>query len=853
MNMPRTGRRARRHFATAAALALAASGALSACDGDNLWRRGDVTGPAPGQGGSGGDANPPTVAFVSPKQTDQLRIAVGDSVLVRVKVTDKEALGSLELAGFALRGSADLGTQQKVERFGTKSVAFDSVGGAVRDTTITRYLIATADTVSESPVYLVATVRDTAGTVRADTVTISIGGPQVRIASPADGTEVRAGVPLRIELSARERQDRIATIRLWSEGGGINADTTLRLSSLVASVDTAVTVVLPPTAQGTATLRAEVTTARGDHAAASPVALRILAPSGDAVPPTVRFSVSPPQRVEVGDSFSVTVTAADDVLLKNLGLSVLLLRRSGGVSDTLRATHYEATGVATRTFRFSLADLGQVEPRDTATLSLELTAFARDTANNCATATVPDTQQSGSCRAGTSGTTLGELPGGRFDVLLVRGQTVRLSASGTQLADLASDGTRVFVSNLGRNRVEVLPVGAREFGAPIAVGSEPWGLAISRDGSELLVANSGGTNISAISLASGTLRETRRIRTADVRLYDVAFDIKADTVTSVVMVDYSDRPQFLAQTSAGHILYSTKPTGARSDGTVRIVDPAKDQTYEFNRGSEIFAGYATRTEGKAILVNALDAAKVPGGQLAVCPRRVTAAQADPACVVDFPSQVSVALTALRAAGQTDTRLDLNRDLGSIGLTDTTFIAVSGDRSTVAFGEGAISPGRILHFRVQGSSLLGSGVQTQDLVGNAAERVIGLGLNADGSLGAARGNQVYFFDPTLRLEGIVQTGQPSGGVTLDPAHSTYPSTPTELRQAFVSGEENGLPFIDVVDTYTFQSLRRIFLRSPVTGSVKAVATGNASGLMFRVYAITEAGVLYLDIYDRDLAR
>ena len=51
----------------------------------------------------------------------------------------------------------------------------------------------------------------------------------------------------------------------------------------------------------------------------------------------------------------------------------------------------------------------------------------------------------------------------------------------------------------------------------------------------------------------------------------------------VTVFDYSDRPQFLAQASNGLLVYSTKPTPADTNGTVRIYDPRKLR-------SEIFTG-----------------------------------------------------------------------------------------------------------------------------------------------------------------------------------------------------------------------------------------------------------------------
>lgn len=61
------------------------------------------------------------------------------------------------------------------------------------------------------------------------------------------------------------------------------------------------------------------------------------------------------------------------------------------------------------------------------------------------------------------------------------------------------------------------------------------------------------------------------------------------------------------------------------------------------------------------------------------------------------------------------------------------------------------------------------------MGNAAERVIGLALKGDGTLGAARGERAYFFDDDLRLGGQTATGvgTPGGGIALHPLDENYP--------------------------------------------------------------------------------
>jgi hypothetical protein len=389
----------------------------------------------------------------------------------------------------------------------------------------------------------------------------------------------------------------------------------------------------------------------------------------------------------------------------------------------------------------------------------------------------------------------------------------------------------------------------------IAVGSRPWGLAFNRDRSLLYVANSGGTNISVVSPFMG--REVERIQTPNVKLYDVPIIAKkipdpygfmeTDSVeaffpTSVTRYDYSDRPQFIGVTQNENLIFSTLPTATARNGTLRI------HNREQNR-LEIVTDYAEeRLAMRLVIANADSAFLVPASPdnlIRVCPRPRSE---DPAIDAFLPAicmegPVNFVQEAIEFAGY-DTRFLYGMDIREVGLADTTFVAVSGDHSTIAFGEGARENGRVVTLtETLGHSgpLIRTG-EARDLVGNVAERVVGLSLNFNGSLGLARGREAYFFSTNLRLQGFVDTETGGGGVDM------HPDNPT-VRRAFVSGvQPNGLAFIDVMDTFHFQRVARIFLRDPVTGPVRAVRDAYGS---LKVYAVTQAGLVAIDVNADDL--
>lgn len=871
----------------APATALAVGLLLAACDGKNCFS----TPSGPGCGGTlppdstgnntVADTVAPTVSIELP--LDSAVVAVGDSVFVRVRVRDNRRLATLRLEGFALRGDPNLGTQTRVDRYDTKTVDLLGVGRVVTDTTILRYLLANSDSTPERRVRIVATAIDSAGRQSVDTAYINVGGPRIQIVSPASGTPVAAGSVINVRITAEDRIDLVRAISLRATGLPTPFGDTIRFATPRAFIDTVIVVPVPVTATGPVTLNASAISGSNLEANASPpVSIPITPPAADLTAPQVQFSFDVPVRLQRTDSVGIVLNAVDNNRVDSLGATVVVRYRSATtglmVADTQRLA--QQAPPASDTLYVRLASLTQLSATDTTSLAIELTAWATDPARNCGAAVSPGLLQSLECTAVGSFRFARDVAGRLSNTLVTRDNTIAFRGSLSDIyADITSDGSRVFVSNYSRNRVEVLPVAAPAFAsATIAVGSQPWGLTIGSraDGTPsdtLFVANSGGTNISVVGLSNPVLTESRRIFTANNLLYDVRYSTTADTVSRVFEIDYSDRPQFLGQVRTGQVLYSTKPTSTAPDGTVRIHDdskilyvPARDDTDPIsegatNRGPEIFIRYAERRENFATVVNALDAGKAGGllgGQLVVCPRPISPSQpSNLGCYSGYVSEVAFSMDSLRSLGLTDTRVDLNTDATTIALSDTTFVAVAGNHAAVAFGEGAVDIGRILYFASRpGGALVGTTRQTRDLIGNAAERVIGLGLNFDGSLGVARGTQVYYFNNELRLQGTVESGAPTGGSAMHPLNSGYPANDGR-RISFSSGiEAGGAPFVDVLDTYSFRRLRRLYIRDSVTGAliVVPVQPGDPEAGVYalRIFALTENGVIRIGLTAADLS-
>ena len=124
-----------------------------------------------------------------------------------------------------------------------------------------------------------------------------------------------------------------------------------------------------------------------------------------------------------------------------------------------------------------------------------------------------------------------------------------VAVCGAPLTDVVIGGNRAYASNPAHNQIEVVSLGTRALEAPIPVGSQPKGLALSPDRSTLYVANTGAEDVSVVDLA--TRREVRRISVAAPRYGPV------------------DRPSSIAVANNGTALLTT--TALLPNGDTRLL------------------------------------------------------------------------------------------------------------------------------------------------------------------------------------------------------------------------------------------------------------------------------------------
>lgn len=183
------------------AAAMGTMSVVAGCGGTNLFSVSSVS----GGGGTATGAQAPVVQILTPPSDTVL--SVGDSVFVRAQLTaGAAAVTSARMYGFSHRGVDSLGTGQDVPRYTEKDITF---AAAVADTTVVRYLAATADTTHET-VYLVVEATDSAGNTGADTITVSVGG-LTPVASLWSSRQVDGNAPFRVVARDSYGVDRVAT------------------------------------------------------------------------------------------------------------------------------------------------------------------------------------------------------------------------------------------------------------------------------------------------------------------------------------------------------------------------------------------------------------------------------------------------------------------------------------------------------------------------------------------------------------------------------------------------------------------------------------------------------------------
>ena len=569
------------------------------------------------------------------------------------------------------------------------------------------------------------------------------------------------------------------------------------------------------------------------------ITVRVAAPGQDTQTPLVYQTV--PSRLELGDSLDFTARDPDG-LVKAIGFVV---KDSTGAQVHSQEVPVTAAQQIVRRLEWTL-------PLHLRGRGLFVIGYAVDQADHKGYA-VPN---------GATIPVAGDGLAKRDPAVYAFGHTTALP-TGSLGADIAVDTarSRVYVSNINKNQLEAFNYGSSISQlAPVSVGAMPWGMTIDNSGSFLLVANSGGTNISRVDL--GTRTETGRIKTANAYLYDVGYSKDESSggfkYSVSAPIDYSDRPQYIAQSASGALYYSTRPTTEATPGTLRRIDNFLDPRAE---PRQIWQ-YGAVGRGHWVILNA-DAVDVIVGQtgvpdtIIVCDHAVGADPSTSQCVKD--TEIPVAVAALRAIGANVTDVkDLS--VSSLSLPDTNFVAVGGDRRRVAFGEANTGGGAgrvMLVYDPSGTPAGGeqysAPIDVRDLTNNASDKVFGVAINNNSTNIAVHGVETFFSDSSLRLQGKFATFSTGAGVAFHPGNVDEETADLSARVAFVA---SGDASIQIVDTYSYRLRGRIPIRANLYGPLRAVPPTPAErastpSLVVKLFGLTPEGLVMIDVHASDI--
>ena len=637
-------------------------------------------------------------------------------------------------------------------------------------------------------------------------VALTVGNlqpPVAAVTSPVTGTPVVTGKSLVVGLVGRARY-KVTMVGYELTGALVRRDSVTFRSPYRDSVAVLDTIAVPDTVTGKLlTLTPFVVDSLGQRVTGTAASFAVQALTTVTTVPVVSTTV--PSRLEVVDSLSVTAT--DPVGITVLGYEMRTLSGQLLATDSVTATGGFST--LSRAFRTRL----QVTTFPTPVL---VTGFARN-ANG---------------RREVTRTTAGAI---RSDTgVVVAGFTSALPSGGVVADAVYMPRTdRLYLTNIERNWLEVYSLADSSFKAPVAVGSRPWGIApwprnrSGEVGDTLLVANSGGTNLSYVDLTQGANgREVFRYALPNLVAYGITSttsEATGEVITQRTVYDFSDRPQYLATTCTGGLeptapcqnvmaVYSTTPTPGQSapfggKGTLRwenlsartshfFFEHATGQSQDRSDTLEIVRFAANGVGSDSVLVPAKQIITLPDGTL-------------------------------------DT-LSVVVQLSALAFRDTTYVRNSGNFRRAVFGEG----GPVLGSRmVQYDATAGldpswplpvvdrgisRAVDASDFIANTFARVAGVAINFDGELSALKSDSTYLLDRLLRLQGILQSRAGMGGLDFHPLNSGLNSTPLRTRLTFVASVESS---IDVFDSYCYRKVTSIPIRDPIIGPVRSSLRAN----------------------------
>jgi hypothetical protein len=734
---------------------------------------------------------------------------------------------------FSTQAKDNLGLKTiHVQAIGAVGFVYDTVfTSAVTDIQLPFTLFASRSVPAGTPVTITAEAIDGAGNSSGvDTLVMATGNvppPVVKIISPFSGSSAVLGKSILVTVMGKTGI-KVRSLGLMTTGPVVRADSLIYSSPLLDSTTMQDTVAIPANANpGTLTITPFLRDSLGQRA----------------VGPSITITVQTAAQINsvpVVNAYCTASQAFDNACGHGKRVEV---------TDTVHVEADDPSGIAQLGYEVRSTLGGPIDDSQTFASNGQLTFQPHTFAMKLPYTTFPTTAYIQVFAQNTNGVrAYAKLSSGadRIDTVVVVAGVTRPLPIGGQVADaLYHQGKdRLYLSNLTRNQVEVFNLADSSFKPAVIVGSRPWGLAAwPRDragtqGDTLLVANSGGTDISYIDLnagASGSGAEVFRYALPNIIVYSVT------TVTAGpsgqpfqqrTRFDFSDRPEFLAATcivSGGACTetvlgYTTTPTPGQSapfdalNGTIRWENLTRGVTVagktDFHTSHFFFEQAMGQSSGRSDTLEIV---------------RFDANGTDTTVLVPYTQMVNGIPHSITVR------------LPELAFRDTTFARNSGSFQRAIFGEGgSVFGSRAVAYDVDRGFLdtiggfavplpsVDKGVSpataVSDFIANTFAEVKGVAINFDGSLSAIRADSTYIINPLLRLQGVLGTTVNNAGLDFHPLNTGPNSFPLNTRLMFAASSE---PQIDIFDTHCYQRVSTIPIRDPIVGPIKAayrISTG-----------------------------
>jgi len=720
------------------------------------------------------------------------------------------------------------------DNLGLKTISISLRGGLLLDTAVTfTSAVTSVDVAVNLPqgpnstvggrITIAATATDgnnNSATATDSIFVINLKALSVTLVKPTPGAITAPGKQLPIEVLATQ----VSGIRMvgWEALGVVNA----KDSAFYTLPDTARfqdTLTIPAAASpGSFQVSGFAVDSAGRRVGSSAVTVTVQTVLADSIGPVVTFSVG--RRVEVRDS--ITVRAKDPSGIASVGWVARDVAGTvlGGKTTTLSGTLTDVSVTDNLNLALTAAQLPKLAI---------IKAFATDGAGNTDSARVD---------------TLRVTPVRADSITVVNGITKPLPAGG-RVADAVfnRNQNRVYLTNIDLDRLEVFDVSDTSFKTPIPVGSRPWGIALwprsasaGTNADTVIVANSGGTDLSIVDVSLGQQR--RRHQLPIFRVQTV--HSKVDPATGVInqeITEYtvSDRPQYVGVVCRGG--GTCKPGGAGDVVAVYSTTPTAGQTNPLpRRGTVRWENLTSATPQSHLFWEQAGAT-------------FTSANDTLQLFVNRGPSAPEELVLGALCGRVVNKQEL-------GFLDTTFVRNSGNFSRVIIGEGGSSATPALAFARALTYDVSLGLQTnacgtqseqvdrgiagalevRSFIANTAIPVRSVGINFNGSVGLVRADSVYVLDQNLRLKGLLSIGGPNFGMDLNYNHDFDPNTglsssgsvTKDERVAFVASPD---PQIDVFDTFYFGKVGSIPIRDPVIGPLRVAKLPSGEQILIGVTA------------------